>query len=290
MSEKEQNFYKGTAHAIEQNKEFIDSFNPEYLLVLSGDHIYKMNYKKMLDFHKKNNADATIAVIEVPWDEAPRFGIMNTNEDGSIYEFEEKPDNPKSNLASMGIYIFNWELLRKEFEICETEGRSKVDFGQDIIPSLLRQDKKLFSYKFKGYWKDVGTLSSYWESNMDLLDMGNQLNLFDSSWQIRSHNKSLPPLYISKDAILDNSIVSDGAIIKGTVRNSVISSSVEVEEGAIVEDSVIMSNTFVGKNARVIKSIIGENVMIHEGVNVCDKDGKLYSVGNNMELRGEISE
>lgn len=215
---------------------------------------------------------------------------MNTNEDGSIYEFEEKPENPKSNLASMGIYIFNWALLRKEFEVCETEGRPKVDFGQDIIPSLLGQGKRLFSYKFKGYWKDVGTLSSYWESNMDLLDMDNQLNLFDSSWQIRSHNKSLPPLYISKDAILDNSIVSDGAIIKGVVRNSVISSSVEVEEGAIVEDSVIMSNTFVGKNARVIKSIIGENVMIYEGVHVYDKDGGLYSVGNNMELRGEISE
>lgn len=290
MSEKEQNFYKGTAHAIEQNKEFIDSFNPKYLLVLSGDHIYKMNYKKMLDFHKLNNADCTIAVIEVPWDEASRFGIMNTNDDGSIYEFEEKPENPKSNLASMGIYIFNWDLLRKEFENSEIDGRSKVDFGQDIIPSLLKEGKKLFSYKFKGYWKDVGTLSSYWESNMDLLDMNNELNLLDNSWQIRSHNKSLPPLYISKDAVLDNSIVSDGAIIKGTVRNSVISSSVEVEEGALVEDSVIMSNTYIGKNAKVIKSIIGENVVIHDGVNVYDKDGKLYSLGNNVELRGDISE
>ena len=249
-----------------------------------------MNYKKMLDFHKLNNADCTIAVIEVPWDEASRFGIMNTNDDGSIYEFEEKPENPKSNLASMGIYIFNWDLLRKEFENREIDGQSKVDFGQDIIPSLLKEGKKLFSYKFKGYWKDVGTLFSYWESNMDLLDMNNELNLFDSSWQIRSHNKSLPPLYISKDAVLDNSIVSDGAIIKGTVRNSVISSSVEVEEGALVEDSVIMSNTYIGKNAKVIKSIIGENVVIHDGVNVYDKDGKLYSLGNNVELRGDISE
>ena len=282
MSEKEQNFYKGTAHAIEQNIEFINSFNPEYLLVLSGDHIYKMNYQKMLKFHKENNADVTIAVIEVPWDEASRFGIMNTNSDGSIYEFEEKPENPKSNLASMGIYIFNWELLKNEFNT-STE---KVDFGQDIIPSLLNAGKKLYSYKFKGYWKDVGTLSSYWESNMDLLDINNELNLFDSGWQIRSHNKSLPPMLISKNAVVKNSLITDGAKIKGTVKNSVIFSEVEIEEGALVEDSVIMSATIVKKNATVKKSIIGEKVVIYEGANVYDESGQLYSLGNNVQVRG----
>ena len=287
MSEKEQNFYKGTAHAIEQNKEFIDSFNPEYLLVLSGDHIYKMNYEKMLSYHKENNADVTIAVIEVPWNEAPRFGIMNTNEDGSIYEFEEKPENPKSNLASMGIYIFNWELLRNEFKKAEEENREKTDFGQDIIPSLLNEGKRLFSYKFKGYWKDVGTLSSYWESNMDLLDINNELNLFDSSWQIRSHNKSLPPMYVSSSASIEHSVIADGAIIKGTVRNCVISSNVEIEDGAIVEDSVIMSNTKIKKNAKVKKAIIGENVIVHENSKIYDEQGELYSIGNNLEIRGD---
>lgn len=283
MSEKEQNFYKGTAHAIEQNIEFINSFNPEYLLVLSGDHIYKMNYQKMLKFHKENNADVTIAVIEVPWDEASRFGIMNTNPDGSIYEFEEKPENPKSNLASMGIYIFNWDLLKNEFNT-STE---KVDFGQDIIPSLLNAGKRLYSYKFKGYWKDVGTLSSYWESNMDLLDINNELDLFDSGWQIRSHNKSLPPMLISKNAVVKNSLITDGAKIKGTVKNSVIFSEVEIEEGALVEDSVIMSATIIKKNATVKKSIIGEKVVIHENANVYDESGQLYSLGNNVEVRGD---
>lgn len=286
MSEKEQNFYKGTAHAIEQNIEFIDLFDPQYLLVLSGDHIYKMNYQKMLDVHKKNNADITIAVIEVPWEEAPRFGIMNTDEDGKIYEFEEKPEHPKSNLASMGIYIFNWQALREEFKNAELEARGKEDFGKDIIPSFLAQDKKLYSYKFSGYWKDVGTLESYWESNMDLLDIDNPLNLFDTSWQIRSHNKSLPPMYISKDAQVVHSMIADGARIKGTVKNSIIFSEVKVEEGAIVEDSVIMGETTIKKDAHVKKAIIGEHVTIGEKVQAYSEDGKLYSIGSNITLDG----
>lgn len=286
MSEKEQNFYKGTAHAIEQNIEFIDLFDPQYLLVLSGDHIYKMNYQKMLDVHKKNNADITIAVIEVPWEEAPRFGIMNTDEDGKIYEFEEKPEHPKSNLASMGIYIFNWQALREEFKNAELEARGKEDFGKDIIPSFLAQDKKLYSYKFSGYWKDVGTLESYWESNMDLLDIDNPLNLFDTSWQIRSHNKSLLPMYISKDAQVVHSMIADGARIKGTVKNSIIFSEVKVEEGAIVEDSVIMGETTIKKDAHVKKAIIGEHVIIGEKVQAYSEDGKLYSIGSNATLDG----
>ncbi|TRW24939.1 glucose-1-phosphate adenylyltransferase [Criibacterium bergeronii] len=286
MSEKEQNFYKGTAHAIEQNIEFIDLFDPQYLLVLSGDHIYKMNYQKMLDVHKKNNADITIAVIEVPWEEAPRFGIMNTDEDGKIYEFEEKPEHPKSNLASMGIYIFNWQALREEFKNAELEARGKEDFGKDIIPSFLAQGKKLYSYKFSGYWKDVGTLESYWESNMDLLDIDNPLNLFDTSWQIRSHNKSLPPMYISKDAQVVHSMIADGARIKGKVKNSIIFSEVKVEEGAIVEDSVIMGETTIKKDAHVKKAIIGEHVIIGEKVQAYSEDGKLYSIGSNATLDG----
>lgn len=286
MSEKEQNFYKGTAHAIEQNIEFIDLFDPQYLLVLSGDHIYKMNYQKMLDVHKKNNADITIAVIEVPWEEAPRFGIMNTDEDGKIYEFEEKPEHPKSNLASMGIYIFNWQALREEFKNAELEARGKEDFGKDIIPSFLAQGKKLYSYKFSGYWKDVGTLESYWESNMDLLDIDNPLNLFDTSWQIRSHNKSLPPMYISKDAQVVHSMIADGARIKGTVKNSIIFSEVKIEEGAIVEDSVIMGETTIKKDAHVKKAIIGEHVIIGEKVQAYSEDGKLYSIGSNITLDG----
>ena len=286
MSEKEQNFYKGTAHAIEQNIEFIDLFDPQYILVLSGDHIYKMNYQKMLDVHKKNNADITIAVIEVPWEEAPRFGIMNTDEDGKIYEFEEKPEHPKSNLASMGIYIFNWQALREEFKNAELEARGKEDFGKDIIPSFLAQGKKLYSYKFSGYWKDVGTLESYWESNMDLLDIDNPLNLFDTSWQIRSHNKSLPPMYISKDAQVVHSMIADGARIKGTVKNSIIFSEVKVEEGAIVEDSVIMGETTIKKDAHVKKAIIGEHVIIGEKVQAYSEDGKLYSIGSNATLDG----
>lgn len=286
MSEKEQNFYKGTAHAIEQNIEFIDLFDPQYLLVLSGDHIYKMNYQKMLDVHKKNNADITIAVIEVPWEEAPRFGIMNTDEDGKIYEFEEKPEHPKSNLASMGIYIFNWQALREEFKNAELEARGKEDFGKDIIPSFLAQGKKLYSYKFSGYWKDVGTLESYWESNMDLLDIDNPLNLFDTSWQIRSHNKSLPPMYISKDAQVVHSMIADGARIKGTVKNSIIFSEVKVEEGAIVEDSVIMGENTIKKDAHVKKAIIGEHVIIGEKVQAYSEDGKLYSIGSNATLDG----
>lgn len=286
MSEKEQNFYKGTAHAIEQNIEFIDLFDPEYLLVLSGDHIYKMNYQKMLDFHKKNSADITIAVIEVPWQEAARFGIMNCEEDGRIYEFEEKPEKPKSNLASMGIYIFNWKDLKAEFREADVDNRAKEDFGKDIIPSFLSRGKKLYSYKFKGYWKDVGTLSSYWESNMDLLDKQNELNLFDTSWQIRSHNRSLPPMYISDTAKVERSMIADGATIEGTVKNSIIFSKVCIEKDALVEDSVVMGETVIRKNAHVKKAIIGENVEIGEGVKAFDPNGELYSIGSNVMVRG----
>lgn len=284
MSENEQNFYNGTAHAIEQNIEFIDSYNPEYLLVLSGDHIYKMNYQKMLSAHIENNADVTIAVIEVPWDEAPRFGIMNTNSNGKICEFEEKPKEPKSNLASMGIYIFNWKILKYEFKSATLENREKGDFGHDIIPSLLKQGLNLYSYKFKGYWKDVGTLDSYWESNMDLLDRNNPLDLFDSSWQIRSRNKSLPPIIVGETGSVSNSSISDGSEIYGTVKNSILGNEVIVEEGAIILDSVLMGNTTVKSGATVRKAIIGENVIVHNNAKAYHDNGGIYAIGSNQEI------
>lgn len=287
MSENEQNFYKGTAHSIEQNTGFIDIFAPKYLLVLSGDHIYKMNYMKMLSLHKEKSADITIAVIEVPWDEAPRFGIMNTDEDGKIYEFEEKPENPKSNLASMGIYIFNWEILKEEFKKATLENRPKEDFGHDIIPSLLKQGFNLYSYKFKGYWKDVGTLQSYWESNMDLLDRSNSLNLFDNSWQIRTHNKSYSPMFIGGNGLVINSSISDGCVIYGQVKNSVLGNEVIVEDGAMVSDSVVMSNTVIKKGAVVKRAILGENVTVKENAKAYYDDGDIYAFGNNQEICGE---
>lgn len=284
MSEKEQNFYRGTAHAIEQNIDFIDMYNPEYLLVLSGDHIYKMDYQEMLESHQKNNADCTIAVIEVPWMEASRFGIMNTEENGKIFEFEEKPESPKSNLASMGIYIFNWEVLKNEFKKATEEKREKEDFGHDIIPSLLDKGFNLYSYTFDGYWKDVGTLESYWESNMDLLDENNSLNLYDNSWKIRTRNVSYPPMRIGADTIVKNSIISDGSEILGSVRNSVIGNEVVIEKGAIVEDSVIMSKTVIKKNAIIRKALIGSEVVINEGVRIYNEDGTIYSIGNNVVI------
>lgn len=285
MSEKEQNFYRGTAHAIEQNLGFIDMHNPKYLLVLSGDHIYKMDYQDMLYHHKKNNADCSIAVIEVPWKEASRFGIMNTKEDGKVYEFEEKPKNPKSNLASMGIYIFNWDVLRNEFIKASEENREKEDFGHDIIPSLLNQGFNMYSYTFSGYWKDVGTLESYWESNMDLLDENNPLNLYDTSWKIRTRNVSFPPMKLGKGAIVKNSIISDGSEILGTVKNSVIGNKVFVEKGATIEDSVIMSDTIIKKNAFIKKALLGSEVIVEENVKIYNNDNTIYSIGNNVVIK-----
>lgn len=254
--------YRGTADAISQNIDFIDTYSPEYILVLSGDHIYKMNYAKMLAEHKANNADATIAVIEVPFKEASRFGIMNTDEEGHIIEFEEKPANPKSNLASMGIYIFNWKPLRKLLVADMKNPDSNHDFGKDIIPQLLADHKILYAYKFKGYWKDVGTIDSLWEANMDLLDTNNELDLNDPTWKIYTEDATTLPHYIGPEASIKRAFVTQGCIIEGEVKNSVLFTGVEIGEGAKIIDSVLMPGVKVEAGAVVQRALVADGVKI----------------------------
>ena len=254
--------YRGTADAISQNIDFIDTYSPEYLLVLSGDHIYKMNYAKMLAEHKANNADATIAVIGVPMKEASRFGIMNTDEEGRILDFEEKPEHPKSNLASMGIYIFNWKALLKMLVADMKDPDSKHDFGKDIIPHLLNEDKRLFAYKFKGYWKDVGTIDSLWEANMDLLDTNNELDLNDPTWKIYTEDVTTLPHYIGANAQIKRAFITQGCVIEGEVRNSVLFTGAEVGEGAKVIDSVLMPGVKVEAGAVVTRALVADSVKI----------------------------
>jgi glucose-1-phosphate adenylyltransferase len=258
-------WYKGTADAIYQNIEFIDINDPEYVLVLSGDHIYKMDYSVMLDFHKQKNADVTIAVLEVPWEETHRFGIMNTNDDSKIIEFQEKPEEAKNNLASMGIYIFNWESLRKYLieEAAENED-SAGDFGHDIIPAMMEDDLSFYAYTFKDYWKDVGTIKSYWQAHMDLLGEKPELDLQDRNWIIYSVNPNRPPQYISEFAEVENSMINKGAQIMGSVKNSVLFFGVKVSKDAEVENSVILPNARINKGAKIKNAIIGRNVIIEK--------------------------
>lgn len=272
MRETGGDWYKGTANAIYQNMNYIDSYDPEYVLILSGDHIYKMDYSEMLDFHKKNNADATIAVIEVSLEEASRFGIMNTKSNYEIYEFEEKPRHPKSQLASMGIYIFNWSILRHYLNKDEADETSSNDFGKNIIPAMLNTGKRMFAYPFKGYWKDVGTIESLWQANMDLLDETNELNIHDKNWKIYSVSPTMPPQYIGESGTVKNSLITDGCEILGEVINSVLFSGVQVAKGARVIDSVIMPNTKIKKNAVVSKSIVGGDVIVEEQTQIGDND------------------
>lgn len=270
--------YRGTADAISQNIDFIDSYSPEYLLILSGDHIYKMNYDKMLEYHKANHADATIAVIEVPMKEASRFGIMNTNETGRIVEFEEKPEKPKSNLASMGIYIFNWKLLRKMLLADMKNPESSHDFGKDIIPTMLADEKTLFAYKFKGYWKDVGTIDSLWEANMDLLSKNNALDLNDSSWKIYTEDVTALPQFVGADADIDRAFITQGCVINGTVKNSVFFTGVKVATGAKVIDSVLMPGVEVAEGAVVTRALVADKVKIGKNAVVGSADSE------NIEL------
>lgn len=258
-------WYKGTANAIYQNINFIDRYNPEYVLILSGDHIYKMDYSEMLDAHVKNNADCTIAVLNVSIEEASRFGIMNTNENNEIYEFEEKPKHPKSTKASMGIYIFTWSKLRDYLIRDEENKDSSNDFGKNIIPMMLKDGQKLFAYEFSGYWKDVGTISSLWEANMDVLyPEKSGLTLNDRKWKIYARNTAEPPHYIGENAVISNSIVSEGCNIDGKVINSVIYHGSTVERGAEIKDSIIMPGTKVGANSRICHAIVGWNATIGE--------------------------
>lgn len=257
-------WYKGTANAIYQNIEYVDRYDPEYVLILSGDHIYKMNYDKMLEFHKSKEADATIAVIDVPLEEASRFGIMNTRDDLSIYEFEEKPENPKSTNASMGIYIFKWKVLKKFLKEDEKDLESSNDFGKNIIPRMLMKGKRLVAYPFKGYWKDVGTITSLWEANMDLLKRYNDLNLYNNDWKIYSNNPVRPAQYIGKDAAVKNSLIVEGCTVYGTVENSVLFQGAYVGKNTVIRNSVIMPDTKIGNNVTIEKAIIGSNAIIRK--------------------------
>ncbi len=255
-------WYKGTANAIYQNMVFIERYDPEYVLVLSGDHIYKLDYAKMIAEHKKNKADCTIAVIEVPRSEASRFGILNTNEDGSIYEFDEKPAVPKSNLATMGIYVFNWKKLKAYLEADERDKKSQNDFGKNVLPAMLSAGERMFAYRFEGYWKDVGTIDSLWDSNMDLLNPNVPLDLSDDTWRIFSRTSGLPPHYIGATAKVQNSMISEGSKIYGTVEGSLIFAGVTVEEGAVVNGSVIMPGAVIKSGATVQYAIVAENAVI----------------------------
>lgn len=255
-------WYEGTANAIYQNMAFIERYDPEYVIVLGGDHIYKMDYSKMLGYHIANNADSTIAVIDVPRSEASRFGIMTCDEEGRIVDFTEKPKEPKSTLASMGIYVFSWEKLRKYLIENENANTGSKDFGKDIIPAMLANDERLFAYEFEGYWKDVGTLDSLWEANMDLLSPSVPLNLYDPNWKVYSRHNNMPPQYIGKNAHVENSMITEGSVVDGTVDFSIISSGVTIEEGASVKYSIVMPGTTIKKNAVVEYAIIGENCVV----------------------------
>ena len=253
-------WYTGTANAIYQNLEYMEQYNPDYVLILSGDHIYKMDYKIMLDYHKANNADITIAAMPVPMEEASRFGIVVTDEDNRITEFEEKPTQPKSNLASMGIYIFSWKVLKEA--LIKLKDQNECDFGKHVIPYCFENNKRIFAYEYNGYWKDVGTLSSYWEANMELIDIIPVFNLYEEFWKIYTRTDTIPPQYIGENAYIEKSIIGDGTEIYGKVYNSVIGAGVVIEDGSGVRDSIIMNNSVIGKDSIVTKSIIAEDVQI----------------------------
>ena len=276
---KKSDWYKGTANAIYQNVNFIKQYNPDYVLILSGDHIYRMDYSKMLKQHKLTNAACTVATISVPMDEASRFGICNTREDGSIYEFEEKPKIPKNNQASMGIYIFTTDILIRYLEADDADEKSSKDFGKNVIPSLLGNGERLFSYKFDGYWKDVGTISSLWESNMDLIGENPKLNLLDKNFRIFSRNFARPPQFLGNNSSVKNSLVSEGCYIYGSVENSVLSGGVIVKEGAVIKDTVIMEDVIVEENAKIYNSIIDSDAII----------GKSSEVGKEKASKNEIT-
>ena len=272
-------WYTGTANAIYENIDFIDELDPEYVLILSGDHIYKMDYRKLLKAHKEKNADVSIAVMEVPWEEASRFGIVNVNEDKKIVEFDEKPKNPKNNMASMGIYMFKWKELRKYLVKDNKDKESENDFGKNVLPMMLNEGKSMYAWSFDGYWKDVGTVRSYWEANMDLLDRNNTLNIYDNNWRIYTKSKNLPPHYLARSSIVRNSLINEGCLVKGEVTNSILFSEVDVEKGAKINNSVLLSNCTIMKGAEVNNAVILEGVTIKENEKIGEPgDGNIYLV------------
>ena len=270
--------YRGTADAITANLDFLDQVAPEYVLILSGDHIYKMNYAKMLAYHQEKQADATIAVLQVSLKEATRFGIMNCDENDMVEEFEEKPAHPKSNLASMGIYIFNYKLLRKYLSADDKDPNSNHDFGKDIIPAYLKDGRRLAAYRFSGYWKDVGTVDSLWESNMDLLKKNSELDLEDPSWKIYTEDVNALPQFIGEDAVIKNAYITQGAVVLGTVRNSVVSTNCRIGKDAEVVDSVIQPGAVIGEGAKVTRCIVADNVEIAPGAVVGSADSEHISL------------
>ena len=287
MTEHDGRWYSGTANAIWQNRAFLDQYNPDYVLILSGDHIYKMDYTKMLKFHSANNAAATIAVLKVPMEEAHRFGIMNTDEAGRIVSFEEKPKFPKSNNASMGIYIFNWKLLRDYMERDDADPSSENDFGKNIIPNMLNAGEKMVAYPFEGYWKDVGTIQSLWEANMDLLGEPPVLDLNDPTWRIYTRNPVMPPHYTDATADIRNSLVTEGCVVRGKVTHTVLFCGARVESEAEVTDSVIFPNAAVGAHCFIKKAIIGENAVIGDRVQIGVPPKEGETVDNR--LTGDIA-
>lgn len=289
---KRADWYKGTANAIYQNMQFIEKYDPEYVLILSGDHIYRMDYAKMIEEHKRNKADCTIAVIDVPMAEASRFGIMSAREDMSIYDFEEKPKNPKSTMASMGVYVFSKEKLFKYLIADEQDENSDKDFGKNVIPAMLKAGERMFAYRFEGYWKDVGTVSSLWEANMDLLGSNPELDLNDGSWRIYSRSNAYPPHYVGDSAVIRNSQITEGCEIYGTVINSVIGGGVTVARGATVKDSVIFDNVTVSEGASVFYSMVDANTRVGKGATVGkdrDEGGKLTLVGGGLDILPGVS-
>lgn len=272
-------WFEGTAHAIYQNIGYIDQMDPEYILILSGDHIYKMDYEAMLDQHKETGASLTVAVIDVPWDEASRFGIMNTDDNNRIIDFEEKPAEPKSNHASMGIYIFNWKRLREVLVNSFTRNQDMVDFGKNVIPYCLKSGESVFAYNFKGYWKDVGTIDSLWHANMEFLDENNKLNLQDRTWRIYSRNPIAPPQIIAETAEIKDAMIVDGSYIAGKVDHSILSANVRIQTGSVVTDSVIMPGAKIGKNVTIHRAIIGEGAVIGDDV-VIDGTDEIAVIGN----------
>lgn len=272
-------WFEGTAHAIYQNIGYIDQMDPEYILILSGDHIYKMDYEAMLDQHKETGASLTVAVIDVPWDEASRFGIMNTDDNNRIIDFEEKPAEPKSNHASMGIYIFNWKRLREVLVNSFTRNQDMVDFGKNVIPYYLKSGESVFAYNFKGYWKDVGTIDSLWHANMEFLDENNELNLQDRTWRIYSRNPIAPPQIVAETAEIKDAMIVDGSYIAGKVDHSILSANVRIQTGSVVTDSVIMPGAKIGKNVTIHRAIIGEGAVIGDDV-VIDGTDEIAVIGN----------
>ena len=282
-------WYRGTANAIYQNMAFIEQYHPDYVLILSGDHIYKMDYTAMLDFHIRHGADATIAVREVPLEEASRFGIMNTDSEGRIAEFEEKPKNPKSNKASMGVYIFTWEKLRHYLTADEDDKKSSNDFGKNIIPNMLNDKQVLMAYDFNGYWKDVGTIESLWEANMDLIDNPMPMNMHDKKWRIFAKNPGLPPHYIAEGATVTDTLITEGCEVYGKVNHSILFAGVIVEEGADVEYSVIMPGSVIRRGAVVRRSIVAENATVGAGAIIGEEEGNIAVIGQGVTLPAGVS-